>query len=217
MKSFSLVLILCLSCSSLFSQDKVIELSQYVFPEFSQGVVLMKSGVKTPALLNYNSLSEEIIFENNGQKLALGNTDQVDTVFIGIRKFVIMKNKFVELVHHSSFDLFVAHKCMVKTPGTPAGYGGTSQTSSSTSYSSLNSSGVNYNLKLPDGYQTSPYTEYWLKKNGEMKKFTTLRQLMKLYSNQKDICKEYVKQNKVKYENQESIIQLIRYLENNKN
>jgi hypothetical protein len=43
-------------------------------------------------LLNYNSLTEEMIFENNGKKLAIGKgeLELVDTVFIKDRKFVIL-------------------------------------------------------------------------------------------------------------------------------
>lgn len=70
-------------------------------------------------------------------------------------------------------------------------------------------------LELPEGYEIKPYICYWLKKNGELNKFINMKQLMKLYDDKKDLFKAYVKKNDVTYNNQESIVQLIKYLETN--
>jgi hypothetical protein len=177
----------------------------------------MKSGIKNKALLDYNSLTEEMIFENNGKKLAIGKgeLELVDTVFIKDRKFFTLNNKFFELIYHSKCDLYAEQKCSMILPGQPAAYGGTSQTSSITSYSSINSGGRFYELELPEDYEIKPYTFYWLKKNGELNKFINMKQLMKLYDDKKDLFKAYVKKHDVKYDNQESIVQFIKYLETN--
>jgi hypothetical protein len=176
----------------------------------------MKAGTRNGALLNYNSLTEEMIFDDEGQKKAVAINEilLIDTVFIKDRKFVALNGKFVELVYHSKWDLFVEHKCKVEEQGKPAGYGGTSQTGAATSVSSLYSQGrVVYNLKLPDDYKTKPYSIYWLEKNGELNKFINMRELKKLYEDKKDLLKKYSKINSVKYDDQEGIIQLIEYLE----
>lgn len=178
----------------------------------------MKDGKRNDALMNYNSLTEEMIFDNKGKKLAIGMHEipLVDTVFIEDRKFVAQNGKFVELVYHSKWDLYVEHKCKVEEPGTPTGYGGTSQTSATRSISTLLSDGgVVYDLELPDGYKTKPSTIYWLKKNGNLNKFVNMRELKNLYKDKKDLVKNYLKLNRVKYQDQESIIQLIEYLESN--
>jgi hypothetical protein len=206
-----------LSLSAAYSQSEVIEDYHYLFPEFTQGVVLMKSGTKNNALLNYNLLTEEIVFEDKGKKFSLGKEEQelVDTVFIKNRKFFKLNNTFIEFIYHSKFDLYAEHKCSVKQPGKPAGYGGTSETSAITSYSSYLSGGLVYELKLPNGYETKPYNYYWLKKNGGLNKFMNMRQLMKLYDDKEDLFKAYIKKNEVIFNNQESMVQLIKYLETN--
>ncbi len=175
----------------------------------------MKSGIKNEALLNYNELTEEMVFDKSGKKLAIGKGEigMVDTVFILNRKFVTLNNKFVELIYHSKCDLYAEYMCNVKQPGKPAPYGGTSETSSTTTYSSILVGGLSYELKLPDGYETLPYTNYWLKRNGELNKFINMKQLMKLFDDKKDLFKIYVKQHNVKYDKQESMVQLIKYLE----
>jgi hypothetical protein len=217
MKCVSYLFILNLFFSTSFSQSRGIELSHYLFPEFTQGVVLMKSGIRNKALLDYNSLTEEMIFENNGKKLAIGKEELelIDTVYIKDRKFFTLNNKFFELVYHSKCDLYAEHKCSILLPGQPTAYGGTSQTTSITSFSSINSGGRLYELELPKDYEIKPYTYYWLKKNGELNKFINMKQLMKLYNDKKDLFKAYVKKHDVKYDNQDSIVQFIKYLETN--
>jgi len=215
MKRIFYFLFLIVFINPCYSQRKVVELSHYIFPDFIKGTVLMKNGVKNDALLNYNSLTEEMIFENSGKKLAMGNIELIDTVYIDGRKFFVMNTKFVELVYHSKCDLIAEHKCNIKDPGKPAAYGGTSQTSSTTSYSSFFSGGQVYELNLPDGYETRPYTEYWLKKDGQLTKFLSLRQLSKLFDGKDAQFKDFVKKHDVKLENQAGLIELIKYLEEN--
>jgi hypothetical protein len=213
MKRVAYLLIMSFLVVAGYSQVKVLELSHYLLPEFTQGIVLMKTGVKNEALLNYNSLTEEMIFDNKGTKLAIGQLEQVDSVFIKGRKFFLHNNKFVEIVYQSKYALYAEHKCSVKDPGKPAAYGGTSQTSATTSYSSYFSGGQVYELKLPEGFETRPFIDYWLKKDGDVNKFLSVRQMSKLFGEKENLCKAYLKKNDVKYENQESIVEMIKFLE----
>jgi len=218
MKHFYCILISSLIFISSYAQSKYIETAHYLFPEFTQGVILMKAGTRNNAMLNYNSLTEEMIFENSGQRKAIAINEilLVDTVFIKDRKFVALNGKFVELVYHSKWDLYVEHKCKVEEQGKPAGYGGESQTGAATSVSSLYTQGrVVYDLKLPDEYKTKPYSIYWLMKNGNLYKLYNMRELKKFYKDKKELFKKYLKVNRVKYQDQEGIIQLIGYMESN--
>ncbi len=215
MKYTFFLLIISLLGSHVCAQVKVLEVTHYIFPEFTSGVVLMKTGEKNEALLNYNSLTEEMIFDKKGTKLAIGQIELVDTVYIKDRKFFNLNNKFVEIIYHSKYDLYAEHKCNVLDPGKPAGYGGSSQTSATTTYSSYFSGGQVYEMKLPEGYETKPSTDYWLMKDGKLNKFISIRQLIKLFSEKDNLIKRYIKKHDVKYNNQESIIELIRFLASN--
>jgi len=209
-------LIVCVFFSNMLSaQVKVLNLTHYLFPEFSKGSVLMKNGINNEALLNYNSLTEEMIFENKGTKLAVSQVELIDTIFVNGRKFIPVNNKFIEIIYHSKYTLFAEHKCSIKDPGKPSAYGGTSQTSAITTYSSYFSGGQVYELKLPDGYEPKPFVDYWLRKDGKMNKFLSIRQLSKLFSEEEDLFKEYVKKHDVKYDNQASLVEMIRFLEAN--
>jgi hypothetical protein len=217
MKHIYCILISGLIFISSYAQPKTTGITHYLFPEFTQGVVLMSNGEKNETLLNYNSLTEEMVFENKGRKLAIAPRElaRIDTVYIKDRKFIPLNDLFVELICDSKWDLYVEHKCDVKQPGKPTGYGGTSKTAAISSYSSFYSEGVVYELKLPEGYETRPYAYYWLMRDGEMDKFKNMKELKKLYKEKEELFKPYVKEYGVKYDNQESIIQLIEYLEAN--
>lgn len=215
MKFTYCILIFNLMLISVFAQPKTKEVSHYIFPEFTQGVVLMKSGVTQKALLNYNSLTEEMVYIDKGVKLAISDETlaKIDTVFIRDKKFVVVGTKFFELIVHSKFDLYIEHKCDLRNLGKPTAYGATSQTTSVSSYSSIPSQSMKYELKLSDEYGVEPYIYYWIKKNNASKKFSNMRQLKNLYASKKDLMDVYVKDHDVKYDDQKTIVQLIEYLE----
>jgi hypothetical protein len=213
MKRFLYLILFIVIANTCMSQREVQTVAHYIFPEFSKGTVLMKNGTINDARLNYNSLTEEMIFDNKGTKLAL-QPELVDTVFINGRRFFTLNGKFVELVYKSKYILYAEYRCNIKEPGTPSGYGGTSETSATTSYSSfLSSSGWAYDLQLPVGIGTKPYILYWLGKDGTRSKFISVRQLSKLFTDKENKVKEYLKKNDVKFDNQESIIGLLKFLE----
>ena len=194
------------------AQQGIVETSHYIFPEFCEGIVLMKSGEKNEAPLNYNSLSEQMIFEKKGMKLAIGDNqlNKVDTVFIKDRKFIVMNNKFVEVIYCSSWAMFAEHKCNLEEQGTSVGYGGTSQTSAAKSTSALiTDSRVVYELELPEQFKVSPYIIYWLNMDGELHSFANMKELKKLFDHNKEQLKKYTRENRVKFHDQESLIELV--------
>lgn len=204
---------------AVFSQaQETVTLSHYVFPEFQPGVVLLKNGVRNNAKLNYNTASEEMVFDENGKILAIGDAvlPQIDTVFIADVKFVRLSNKFLKIIiDEPNVMLFAEHKCRLIPPGKPAAYGGTSQTSSTTSYSSIMSDGRIYNLKLPDDFKTIPYNVFWINRNGKLQSFSNIGQLKRIYRDKKKVIDDYLKKNDVKLTSEKSIEEAVIYLENN--
>jgi len=210
-------LISCLIFTSSFSQLNHEVVSHYLFPEFTKGSILMNDGMEYDLLLNYNSLTEEMIFENDGQRLAISKNDvgNIDTVYIQDRKFIPWNSYFVELLFNSKWDLFAEYKCELKEVGKPIGYGSRSRTTAITSYSSIAGDISFYDLKIPENFEIDPGIKYWIKKNGEIYGFSKLSDFKKVYKSKKDLFKAYIKENKTKFEDQEGIIQLIEYMESN--
>ncbi|MFT7037130.1 MAG: hypothetical protein ACJA2S_005672 [Cyclobacteriaceae bacterium] len=217
MKNIYCIIIFGLISISSYAQEENIEMSQFLFPEFTRGVILMKSGIRNETLLNYTLLKEQMIFEQNGKKLAIAPNELrlIDTVFIENRKFIVFNSVFVELLSHSKWDLYIEHKCKVEDLGTSTGYGGTSETTATRSFAAIYSEGDNHQLKIPDDHKLNPYANYWLKNNKNLNKFTSMRELKKLYKHKADLFKAFLKKDRVKYDDQEGIIRLIEYLESN--
>lgn len=214
-KTSMLLILLSFLFTGTQAQEKEMTTSSYLFPDFIKGTVLMKNGIRHVAMLNYNMLTGEMNFDQNGTKMALNVSDPIDTIYIEKHKFVLLKKTFVELLYDSKFSLYVEAKCKLADPGTPAAYGGTSQTSSTTMYSTYYSSGMAYNLKMPQGSATQPSFEYWLRKDKKINKFFSINQLSKAYKDKNDQFNEYLGKHEIRFDDPLSILEFIKYLESN--
>ena len=193
------------------------EISQYLFPQFMEGSILMKNGVVNKARLNYNAGTEEMVFMQNDKVLALAEVtlNQIDTIYIQQRKFIYLDKKIMEVLHNSGYQLLAHYKCRVIPPGKPAGYGGTSQTSAVDSYSSWLQGGSMYELQLPDDFKVIPYSVYYLEKNNEKKTFASMGQLKKYYRKKSKLFNDYIQKNNPDFNNQLAIAELIAFMETN--
>jgi len=122
---------------------------QYLFPDFTKGLVRMKTGNSYNAVLNYNTVTENMVWEKDGKLLDLTNMESVDTVFLQNRKFVPSNEVFFEVLVKAPISLFIQHKSNLVQAGSPAGYGTTSQTSSIKNISSVSLKSGTYNLEIP--------------------------------------------------------------------
>lgn len=192
------------------------ERSHYLFPEFTRGTLLMKSGAQTTQTLNYNTLTEEMVFVSRGRHLAIDQEEalRIDTVYIRGRAFFPSADAFFErLVTHDDWELHAVHKCRLNFPGSPAAYGGTSVTSSATVYSSLIARGLAYDLELPEDIDVDPFTEYLFRKDGEEQRFVSLRQIRRFYRDQRDRIRSYERAYDVVFDDPQSILHLFSHME----
>lgn len=213
--SITLALLTTLSLT-IFAQPKQIVLSHYIFPEFTEGYVMMKGGRTQQMLLNYNSVTEEMVFKRGETILAIGKAEvkEVEYVTISGRKFVVFNDKFFELLYEGGKNLYAEHRCTVIPPGNPAPYGGTSQVSSVDRYSGISADGgLYYKLQLPDGYTVKPVINYVVKTGDKLSKIYSLKQLRKVYQEKRDEFDKYVKDNNVKFDNITEIAALTAALE----
>jgi hypothetical protein len=206
----TLIILLCVVCTSIASsQEQEKDISHYIFPAFTKGKILLKTGIARDAMLNYNSITEEMVFESNGTKLAIANPGSVDTIFILEKKFITAGKTYYEVLGNYRIPLLVRHLCTVLAPGKESGYGGTSQTTSITSVSTIFAAGQAYELKLPDGYSVLPYLEYVVKKDNEYKRITNVSQVIKCFPEKENEIKAFVKTNKTSFKKEEDINKLI--------
>jgi hypothetical protein len=185
---------------------------QYLFRNFDRGRVLMKNGQVQSAQMNYNFVTERMVFIRDGNYFDMTNPEMVDTVYIQGRKFVPAGKVFHEVVFSGAIDLFIEHKGELLPAGKPAGYGGTSQLSSSNYVTSVRLPGGQYNLPLPPDYIIKGSTVHWIRKGGEMSEFQNEKQFLKLFPDKSDQLKSFIKENRLKFDRTDHLIKLMGYL-----
>jgi hypothetical protein len=204
------IVLLCLVFPLTAQTDSIENLPQYLYPNFTKSIVKFKTGGSITAILNYNTVSEKMIFYQNSAMLTLKNPETVDTIFMLNAKFVFNKNVFYEVLLNSPVSLFIQHKSNLISPGKPAAYGGLSETASSTSISQLNNDNT-YNLKLPENYKVIPSPVFWVRINNVMQRFSSERQFLKIIPSKEDEIKKFIKNSNINIKKQNDLIKLVTY------
>jgi hypothetical protein len=205
-----LLITLYFSDSQVHAQSDTALLStHYVLPDFVSGLVKMKSGLTEVAMMNYNKLTEEMIFDKAGVKLALDSLVAIDTVHIDSRIFVPHGKIFYEVLVIGQVSLFKQHKCNLIPAGNPSGYGGSSETGASRNLSSLTSTGRAYKLKLPGDYHVTDASQFWIRKGDTFYRANTGAQIAKIFPEKGKEIKQFIKQKKLNLNNTVDLVTLI--------
>ena len=194
-----------------YSRDKSESIStHYVFPEFQKGTVIMKNGHDEEAMIDYNMISEEMIFEKGGTRLAMDRIETIDTVYLGSRKFVPYEKYFLEILLEDQVSLYIRHKLNILQSGSPAGYGGTTETGAAHSISYLVGSGSLYKLQLPSEYNLTDASQFWIKKESSFFRIGTERQILDIFPGKSKEIKQFIRQNKINFRKEKDVTVLIK-------
>lgn len=183
--------------------------SQYLSNDFAVGSVKMKDGRTELALMNYNKLTEEMIFVKDGARLALDSLEMIDTVYIESRVFLPHEKVFYELLVKGPVSLFIQHKCDLIEAGNPSGYGGKTETGAARSLSSFSNSVQTYRLKLPDEYHVKDATKFWITRKNEFYKANSSTQIIKVFPEKSKEIKLFIKEKKLDLTNTYDLVTLI--------
>jgi hypothetical protein len=181
---------------------------QFLFPEFSTGKVRLKNGNNQALELNYNTVSEKMVYKKESNLYDVVNTEIIDTVFIKESKFVPAGHVFLEVLLIAPVSLYIQYQGELIPPGAVAGYGGTSQVSNTKNLTSVNLSMGYYNLKLPDDYTVKLDQILWIKKDS-LQNYSTERQFLKLFPDKAAELKEFIKKQKIKFDKPADQVRLV--------
>lgn len=188
-------------------------LTHYIFPKFEKGKVYSKTGQVQEVDLNYNTLTAEMVFDDGGKYLAMGEPEKVDSVVIEGRVFVPGDKKFYELLCRCSSPLLVEYGSTIKEEGANIGYGMTSNTTAANALKSLIQSGGAYNLKLPDGFQVIAKQDYWILSRGQYRPANSVRQLSNIFPAKKEFINRWVKDHHTHFSNNEEMAVLVQAID----
>jgi hypothetical protein len=206
-----LVLMLLTACLPLGAQtdDELSGLPQLLYPGFSEATIIFKDGRTKKMQMNYNMASGKMVFSESGNIFDLQTPELIDTVVINGTKFVKSGNRFLELLLNAPVSLLLDHKGEIVPAGKPAGYGGTSQVSATTTVSGMSSGSAYYNLKLPPQYIIRTEKIYVLKDgDGNLSNFSTSRQFLKLFPELETQLQEFIKKNRIRFDDSSDVARL---------
>jgi len=186
-------------------------LPQYLFPEFSTSTIKMKIGTDRILILNYNIVTEKMVFFQKNQVFDLVNPETVDTAILNNRKFIPVDKVFYEVIIERPISLFIEHKGKIMEPGKPAAYGGTSQVSSSNYVSNIQMNSSVYNLKLPGDLIIKTESVFWIIINGNKYNFVNERQFDKIFQGKEKEIRSFIKSNHLKFENPLDVKKLVQF------
>ncbi len=195
------------------------EQCQYLFPDFQNGRVVLKDGTTATAQLNYSLISNRFIFIDTADKnqiQELVDPSVIGNIIIGSRIFHLdPAGMAIETVQAERPMIFARYSGKSTDRGQESGYGGRSSTSSIKSISALHGSGMVYNLKGDDRWVvTGVDKEYQVERNGKMKRFSVLKQFLKIYPKQnEEAIKKFIDDNSIDFSSVEQVIELCNYAE----
>lgn len=228
MKSQLRLLLTVCSLTFGFAQNSS---EHYLFDQFEQGSFLMKNGKTSSEMVNYNTITNEVVIWNSGKMMipSTSSVKKIDTIYIKGRTFIPDKEKFVELLINSEgVQLLIDYECTLnsvtetinphnRSSSNVSNYltsgGIKDQTSRRKTEDQVQNKSELYELVLPSNYSTKLRLKYHYIKDNKKRVIKNMNQLKKLYSNHTKEFKTYTKQNNVEFENQMRVKSLIEYLE----
>jgi hypothetical protein len=205
------IIIFCVVTQLTAQIDSLSNRAQFLYPDFSTGVVKMKDGKTTSATMNYNTLTEKMTFYQNGTLMDMIKPETVDTITLQNNKFVFLEDAFLEVLVNGHVTLFIQHKSDLSSTGRPGPYGTKSQTSGPVSVPKLYTLNNTYNLKLPVEYVVTPSPVNWIRIDNEMHKILSNRQFFKLFPGNEDKIKEYINKNKLNIKKTDDLVKIVIY------
>ncbi len=208
----ALLLLLSMAFSGLNAQtDTLMNLPNLLLPRFTKSIVVMKSGEKKVATLNYNLVDQEMVFMQNKQYWVLDDPQLIDTIYMSNRTFIPFEKGFYELAVLAPVTLFIQHKAYAESLGVPTGYGARSQTTSYNYVKMIFGGNGAINLKFPAEFKIVNDTEYWIRKEGTMQGFKNKRQVLKIFPDKEKELDQFIDKNKINFDDHQRLIKLVQH------
>jgi hypothetical protein len=185
---------------------------QYYFSKFSEARVRMKNGQVQTQNMNYNIITEKMVFTKGDKFYDLTNPEVVDTITLEKANFVLVGKSFFEVLCSGRLNLYIQHFGSLVPPGKAVGYGGTSQLASADYVSNIKLDGMQYNLKIPSDYSVLSKQTYWIRIGEQWSDFGTEKQFLKLFPDKAEQIKDYMKAQKLKFDRTENMARVVAYI-----
>lgn len=170
----------------------------YLFPNFQNAEINFKSGNVVTTKMNYNIMFRQMIYQNGKDLLALSSKDiaSIANIKIGNRIFIPFEKGVCELLSINPY-IVAEYNSMTRPEKVDIGRGATTSTSPTSRYSHIISSTGSFQELKPTTLPEADLTlTYYIKVKDKIKKIRNIKQLFKVFPDQKGNIEIYLSENK---------------------
>ena len=157
--------------------------------------------------MNYDAVNDKMYFKRDGQLMELMQLSSIDSV-VWAKKFCFVSHeqKFLEKVQLKNGTAFIHWQVRNVNVGSIGALGQVTQAKVDRVYSSKS-----WRDHSSDIYKLKNQNDYYLLLDGSLKKVTTLKQILKLFSKHKADIEAFVEEQQTNMQMPQSVLDLLDY------
>lgn len=192
----------------------------YLFPKFIEGTVVFKSKEIGSGYLNYNLLEKEMHFtsqnnirENsptqviNQSDIKKLSTENVEAIFVGDIQFINTSKGLLIKLTDLPINLLQKKEVKIGQKIAVGAYGAPVTTGSVGTFNN-NDNTVNYNISRAEHQEYTLKTYYYLSNGSKTVLILNDKQFFKLFPDKEETIKQFIKERKVDFDSESSLIEL---------
>lgn len=198
---------LLLTLSFLFSVANAQNDPVFIFEQFQNGKIHFKNRSVTIVPMNYDAVNDKMYFKRDGNLMELVNLAAVDSVSWGRKVcFICHNGTFMEKVKLQHGNVFIRWRVKSVNIGSRGALGSITQAKVDRVYSEGNKGHNN-----ADVYRLQNTNDYYLLLEGKYQKASTLKQILKLFPDQRTAIEAFVEQKQTDFHKPISVLELLNY------
>lgn len=205
------VLISLFFLTLLFSQTTAAQEKRLMlFSDYPRGTVLMKNKAKINTELNFDAANNNMMFRQDGKEMILTNFNEIDTIYINDKKFIVVKETYLEVVPTKHGTIYVHWNLKDVYQGQKGAFGITTQAK----VESINTSEWQhgpYENQYVDIYQTANKNKYFLLREDKYVSINNEKTIFKSFPGHTAEIKSYLNQHKTDFSKTDEVIALLEY------
>ncbi|WP_420187829.1 hypothetical protein M1B74_05120 [Bacteroides pyogenes] len=187
--------------------------SVFLFKSFQQARVIYKDGRHFSVPLNYNLATSSYVFidKADGKEKEFSEAEQIAVIQIDDRTFLMRAGKATEIIQAEP-EFYVSYTGNIKKRPHQISHGGTTETASVESYSTIAGTGIIGGVRINDGTVSTVNKTYEARIGGKIKQFYNKRSFLKIFPKEKRLLlKTFIEENNINFDSIDEVLKLYRY------
>jgi hypothetical protein len=215
MKMKLIVICICFIFPSLLfaQQGNEYEETLYLFDNFEKGTAFLKSGITSQNNFNYEMITGQMLFLENGVVMEMADPSSVAKVIVAGRDFEnVGKEGFCEYFRAGNLDLYVKWKGVQANKGESVGFGAVLHGASVYKVDKLRTDGFDTKrLNASSGYVIKNQDVYYIRIKGKLKRFNSVNSLAKLFKGHENEIKQEAQTRNIDFSDVEGVKHIVEF------